>query len=65
MLLISPKRYMVVGKVLKEVGPSLGVRIDTDRPMKRGGAIIELNDMNLKEIMSPAAFKEVKMISKP
>ena len=101
--------------MLKEVGPSLGVRVDTVRPMKGGGAIIrtpseaevkklmenpkfaeagltvnkstergcrvsafgvhaqiapyqfmsELYDMNLKEIMSLAAFKEVKMMSKP
>ena len=111
----ADKPEEVVAKVLKEVGPSLGVRVDTVRPMKRGGAIIrtpseaevkkltenpkfaeagltvnkspergcrlsvfgvhaqiapdqfmsELYDMNLKEIMSPAAFKEVKMMSKP
>ena len=100
----------MVAKVLKDVGPSLGVRVDTVRPMKRRGAIIrtpseaevknltenpkfaevgstvnkspergcsvhaqippdhfmsELYEMNLKEIMSPASFKEVKMMSKP
>ena len=50
---------------MKEVGPSLGVRVDTVRPMKRGGAIPldqfmrELYEMNLKEIMSLAAVKEV------
>ena len=51
----ADKPEEVVAKVLKEVGPSLGVRVDTVRPMKRGGAIIR----------TPSEAEVKKAVGKP
>ena len=38
----------VVAKVLKEVGPSLAVRVDTVHPMKRGGTFARRQKLRSK-----------------